>query len=165
MISHYRNVRSRVIASFCLALSLGATQLLSGCVELGLIPPPDDGGTTPPDGGDGGDGGDGETDVPPQVRLAVSNLTPQLDEQVALRCVVTNQAAEPITFDFQTSGAASNRFVENAEAGTATFIVSETDIGQAISVTCTGTNEFGQGPRSTAQVLVATSPEPPVPPP
>ena len=134
--------------------------LAGGCVELGIIPPPDNGGGLP-DGGDG-NGNGGPSDVAPTVRLSVSNLTPQVNEQVTLRCIPTNDAPGPILFDFQTSGLASARLVENTEQGTATFIVDESDIGVATSVTCSATNDFGEGPRSTAQIVVATSSEPPL---
>jgi hypothetical protein len=161
MNSHDKKVSRSLMIFLCLVLTgLGFD---TGCVELGIIPPPDD-GSGPPDGGDGDGGGNGGgDDVVPRVRLAVSNLTPQVNEEVTLRCVLTNNPTGVIVFDFQAGGGPTGRLVEDPDRGTASLIVQEPDIGVAVSVTCSAANELGEGPRSTPQIVVATSPEPPVP--
>jgi hypothetical protein len=147
-----------VLLALCASMVAGS---IGGCIELGIIPPPDDGGNGSPDNNNANDNGDGE-DVP-RVRLSASNLTPQIDEEVTLRCIQTNDAPEATMYDFQAPGGPTGRLQVDEERGFATFIVQEPDIGAAVTVTCTGTNEFGEGPPSTPQVIVATSPEPPFP--
>jgi hypothetical protein len=152
----------KVALALAILLPAAFCSLPAGCVELGIIPPPDNGGGDPPGNNNGNDNTDDEN--MPRVRLTASNLTPQVDEEVTLRCVLTNEAPEPIVYEFQAAGGPIGRVQVDELRGTATFIVQQPDIGVAVSVTCTGTNEFGEGPPSTAQVIVATSPEPPVPP-
>lgn len=88
----------------------------------------------------------------PQVRLSVSNPTPQLNEAVGLTCSVVGGSSEAVTFDFQPAG----RLIVNRAAGTATFIVLETDLGVAATFTCTGTNAEGTSPPSDSLVFIPT---------
>lgn len=147
--------------TLALWLLLVAVSFSTGCVELGIIPPPDNGGIDPPGNGNTNGNDNGDDDGIPRVRLSASNLTPQVDEEVTLRCILTNDATEPILYQFQAGGGPIGRVQVDEQRGTARFIVQQPDIGVAVSVTCTGTNEFGEGPPSTAQVIVATASEPP----
>ncbi len=138
-----------------LLLSLGLA--FGGCIELqALIEgrfPPSDG--TPVDGGpDGLPGGNGNNGDPFVVRLSVSNPTPQVSEQVFLGCEVTQGDPEGVVFDFQPS---SGRLAIDSDQGVASFIVQETDIGQASSFTCSARNALGQTATSSPAIITPSS--------
>ena len=141
----------RLLAVWVTLLWLG---LSVGCFDTspGGPRPGGDGGQTTPDGGDDGDSPDGEVQ-PPSVRLTASNLTPQPGEELQLRCEVTAGASAGVTFDFAPDLAG---FVLNRQAGTASLVIEDIDVGIAYSFTCTGTNTAGTGPASDAVVVIAT---------
>ena len=112
-----------------------------GCVSL--VVPTDSGG---PGGTGFPDDGDGGGEAVPTVRLSVSNVTPQLFEEVVFRCEVSS-GGNGVTYDYQP---ASARLTVNHAAGTALLIVSESDLGTAMSITCTGENAAGVGPASNS---------------
>ena len=132
-----------------------------GCVELqyylqgGLI----NGGSDDGDGGDGSPGGDSQSpdgdasDALPTVRLDVTNTSPQPNEEVRLTCRLTSGNAVGATYAFQSSGA---NLTTNAIAGTASLIVSESDAGTEIRVTCTATTDQGTSLPSNRQVIIPT---------
>ena len=145
-------VRSLLAASFVTAMVMAG-----GCIELqealsGVVrdspdptPSPDNGGSEP----------DGEVDPTiPVVSLAVSNPTPQVNEEVIFRCAVASGGMGNVTFDFQPR---DGRLFVNSVAGTATFIVEEADVGVAFTFTCTATSEAGTSEPSNAQTIVPTS--------
>lgn len=125
------NVRSLLS---CLLLTAFAA---SGCVEFAL----------PPSDGDSGD------PPVPVATLSVSNPTPQVNEEVVLTCSATG-GGDGVTFAFQPL---TSRLQVDERRGTASFIVDETDVGIALSVTCTATNEHGTSARSNAQLITPTA--------
>jgi len=136
------------------AMSLAFAGVAPGCVELGLVAdgrpgsgngvsPPDDSGVEPPNG---------EVDL--SVTLRVSNPTPRANEQVTLTCTLMNGRAENVTFNFQP---ADGRLVVDHDAGTASFIVQESDVGLALTFTCTASDENGAGEPSNPQIIIASS--------
>jgi hypothetical protein len=107
-----------------------------GCVGLSL----------PPDG-------DGDPDARvPVASLTLSNPTPQVGEDVVLECSATG-GGDGVTFAFQPSTALLQ---VDERRGTASFIVQVTDVGIALSVTCTATNEHGTSARSNALLITPT---------
>jgi hypothetical protein len=141
----------------------GLLSLAAGCIELQLIgqdtQPGADGTSTPTDGSDTDSDVDAGQNVP-EVTLRVSNPTPQVNEQVVLTCAVVNDAASPITFDFQP---ARGRLLVDRARGTASFIVAEADIGAALSFTCTAANDSGISQASDVQRIIPTSSGAPFP--
>jgi len=133
------------------ALLINLLGLVGGCIGFGVPGPID--GDTPPDG-NGSDPGDGGADL--AVTLRVSNPTPQPFEQVTLTCSLVNQVSANVTFDFQPN---LGRLVVDHDAGTARFIVDESDVGVAIAFTCTASDENGAGDPSNSQTIIA-SPQP-----
>lgn len=136
---------------------------LAGCIELGLIPPPNGNGQDNDNTNGNGNDNDGDPQEVPAVRLVASNVTPQVNEELILRCELLNDPGGAITYQFQASGSASQRFQVDPIAGTARFIVEEVDVGVALSVACTATNSLGTSPPSNSQVIVAspsTTPDP-----
>ena len=92
-------------------------------------------------------GGTTESPQPPggapatfSVTIATSNSTPQLNEEVRLRCMTTDAATEVASFSFQT---ADVDLQVDATAGTASFIVTDFELGLTIDVTCTATDADG----------------------
>jgi hypothetical protein len=147
-----------------LVLSLGLTP---GCFDVNPAGPrPDgDGDVNNPDGGgNGGDDPDGDTpddaDTVPQVRLTVSNVSPQPGEELQLTCDVTSGSSAGVTFEFAPEPAG---MVVDDQAGTAYLLIEDIDVGIAYSFTCTGTNSAGTGPASDAVLVVASAPVGPVP--
>ena len=143
----------------CLMVPLLAALLVSvgGCVELqqalhGPIGDSDGGGThMPPDDTEP----DGQPDAGiPTVRLSVSNPAPQVNEEVLLTCSVVSDDIDGVTFDFQP---ADGRLFVDHTAGTATFIVEQTDIGVVFGFTCTGATEDGTSQPSNEGLIVPTS--------
>ena len=128
-----------------------------GCIEiqdalegslsdvLGLAAGP--GGVEPTD-----ESPDDSVGAVPRVRLSVSNRTPGFNEAVRLTCSVIGGSSPADTFDFQPAG----RLIVDRVAGTATFIVLETDVGVAATFTCTGTNGEGTSQPSDSLVFIPT---------
>lgn len=123
-----------------------------GCTG-GLGPAGLDPGTEPPFNlDDDGTVDDAEGNVP-VVILSVSNPTPQLNEEVLLICSIVSGDTAGVTFEFQPTGSLS--FVDR-RAGTAILIVEQTDIGVALTFTCTATGDAGTSAPSRAQVITPT---------
>jgi len=97
--------------------------LIGGCVHVPVSP--GDGTVPPPGNGDGP-----ATFV---VSIQVSNPTPQLQEEVTFRCTTEGDVSEPLTFSFQAPDVALQVDPVN---GTASFIVTESDVGFTFDVTC-----------------------------
>jgi len=109
---------------------LGLLWLAAGCVPISGLP---DGGTNPtPDGGDGT-----TPDATFTVSIQASNRTPQLYEEVTLQCFLSGNATAPVTFGFQSRDVT---MTVNATSGTASFVVSESELDIAIDVTCSATD-------------------------
>ena len=143
----------RMIQPIRLKVTLLLTALLGlsgGCIGIG-VPGPGDG--TPPDGNgtDPGDDGAGLA-----VTLRVSNPTPQPNEEVILTCALVNGTGANVTFDFQPE---VGRLSVDHDAGTARFIVDESDVGVAITFTCTASDENGPGNPSNSETITV-SPQP-----
>lgn len=139
------------MAIFALILSLGMS---TACIELaqiisGVIV--DQNGGPPPSGGGSNSNGDSNSALVPEVVLSVSNLSPLVNEEVVLTCRSADVAQPATSFAFQP---ASVLFGVNSIAGTASFIPSEVDVGTTFRFTCTGTNEHGIGPISTAALVI-----------
>jgi len=109
---------------------LGLLWLTAGCVPISGSP---DGGTNPPP-----NDGDGTT-VPASftVSIQASNRTPQLYEEVTMQCFLSGDATAPVTFGFQSPDVP---LTVNATSGTASFVVSESELAVAIDVTCSATD-------------------------
>lgn len=147
--------RLRIPAAAALAI-VCALPLCGGCIELGLIPPPNGNGqNNGDDNGDGGANGNDPQEVP-AVRMTASNLTPQANEELILRCELLNEPGGTLEYQFHAEGGGGQRFQVDPVSGTARFIVQEVDVGVAISVTCTAANALGVSQQSNAQVIVAT---------
>lgn len=151
-----RREAARRIRAWVLPVLCGALVTAPGCVELGLIPPPDNGGTIPD--GNGGGNGNGNGSAVPQVRLTASNVTPQLNEELILRCELTNDVREEVEFSFQGSGTAANRLQVDEQSGVARVIIQETDLGVTATFTCRGTSTSGTGRTSNSVVIAPTAP-------
>lgn len=141
-----------------LAAALGV--FLGGCVAIQdlLVQATegvrDDVPTTNGNGEDGGNGGNGEpADGVPVVSLSVSNPTPQVNEDVILICIADG-GNTGLTFDFQP---AIGRLFVNDRTGVATLTVTESDVGQTFSFTCTGTNDQGTSEPSNVQLIQASA--------
>jgi hypothetical protein len=136
--------QSRLTIAACLTALLG---LLTGCggtigPGTGIGPGPTD-GLPPPGNG---------TNL--SVTLSVSNPTPRPNEQVTLTCRLTNAGDGNLTFDFQPAG---GRLVVNHAAGTAGFIVQESDVGVAMTFTCTASDGGGTSPPSDPRTIIPSS--------
>ena len=142
-----------IVLAFLAFAALG-----TGCAELQVILQAIlDPSTANGSGEDGGDGADGS--AIPVVTLTVSNPTPQLNEEVILRCSVVGDGDGPVTFDFQPD---DPRLVVNQSAGTASFVVQETDIsGAGFAFTCTATTTAGTTLPSNEVVIIPTGLESP----
>lgn len=107
-------------------------------------------------GGDDGGNDEPGDGVPeegvPVVSLSASNPTPQVNEDVILTCTADG-GNSGLTFDFQPT---IGRLFVNDRTGVATFTVDESDVGQAFSFTCTGTNDQGTSEPSNEQMILAT---------
>jgi hypothetical protein len=132
------------VAVFLTAL-LGLT---GGCVGFG-VPGPIDG--TPPPGGNGPDAGDDGAAL--AVTLLVSNPAPRPNEQVNLTCSLVDGGGANVTFNFQPE---DGRLVVDPDAGTASFIVQESDVGSALTYTCTASDENGTSEPSNSQIIIAS---------
>jgi len=141
-----------------LALVTVLVGLSPGCIELAyLLNPgpslPDDGSSGDGDGQDGLPDGNGDDPPPLRVALSVSNPTPQVNEQVFLKCAVTAGNAEGVIFSFQPSG---GRLFVDQSAGVASFIVNETDVATSLTFTCAARNDLGETATSQAVIVTAT---------
>ncbi len=137
-----RQSQSNVV--FLLTALLG---LAGGCFGLGVTGPLD--GTTPD--GNGSDPGDDGAAL--SVTLRVSNPTPQPNEEVILTCTLISGSGANATFDFQPT---IGRLIVDRTAGTASFIVNESDVGVALEFTCTASDENGAGEPSDPQTIIAS---------
>ena len=120
--------------------------LIGGCVPV--VGSGSDGTTIPPENGDTGDGA-----ATFAVSIQVSNPTPQLFEEVTLRCTTVGSVMGPLTFDFQSRDVA---LLVDSTNGTASFLVNESDLGLTIDVTCSASDGTGQTAASR-RVTVAPS--------
>jgi hypothetical protein len=136
--------QSRLTIAACLAALL---KLLTGCP--GTVGPGTGGGPGPTDGLP--PPGDGTT---LRVTLSVSNPTPQPNEQVTLTCALTDVGSGNVTFDFQP---ADGRLIVDHAAGTADFIVQESDVGLAMTFTCTASDGGGTSPPSSPRTIIPSS--------
>jgi len=119
-----------------------ASALIEGCVPVGGIP---NDGTTPPPA----DGGGGPATF--AVSILVSNPTPQLNEEVTFRCTIEDAVPEPLTFSFRSPDVVLQVDSSNA---TASFVVSESDVGLTFDVTCRASDAEGRTAES-ARITVA----------
>ena len=126
--------------------------LSGGCVELGILlrnewPVDSTGGSNgdvqPPDSNG--------TDGIPDVRLNVSNPNPLAGEEVLFTCTLVEGDSNGVTFAFQPAG---GRLIVEAQSGTASYIVDQSDIGVELIVTCTATNAFGTSEPSNQQIII-----------
>ena len=127
--------------------------LVCGCVGFGVVDglgPGTDDGALPPDGNGSGPG-DGEAQL--AVTIRVSNPTPQPNEQVILTCSLVNTGVPNVTFSFQPS---DGGLVVDPDAGTASFIVQEFDVGLALTYTCTASDENGPGEPSNSLTIIVS---------
>ena len=122
-------------------VGLVCSTLAVGCVEFTLAPQINGG----PD-----------VDLP-VASLAVSNSTPGLGESVVLTCTRDGGRVAGTTFDFQGGGPVGGRLVVNSAAGTASFVVEESDLGVGLVFTCTATNENGTGVASREVLVFPTA--------
>ncbi len=136
---------SQYMASVFLAALLG---LAGGCIGLGVTGPLED---TPPSDGNGGDPGDGGGNL--AVTLRVSNPTPRANQLVTLTCTLVSGNRDNVTFNFQPQ---DGRLIVDPDAGTARFIVQESDVGVARTFTCTASDENGVGEPSNPQTITAS---------
>ena len=137
--------RSQFWVSAYLAALLGLT---GGCFGLGVTGPLDE---MPPSDGNGSDPGDGGTDL--AVTLRVSNRTPRPNESVSLTCSLVSGGRADVTFSFQPQ---DGRLDVDPVAGTARYIVQESDVGAARTFTCTARDENGTGEPSNPQTIIAS---------
>ncbi len=135
----------------------GGYRSILGCIALltltGCALSPSTGGTPPADGT--GDGQQTTDPNPPRftVSLTVSNATPQLNEEVIFRCVAGGDVSQPVSFVFQTSDVS----LQAAPfGGTASFIVTESELGQGVDVTCSGTDADGTTATSSRVTIFPT---------
>lgn len=122
-------------------VGLVCSTLAGGCIELALGPQINGGPAV---------------DLP-VAELSVPNPTPGLDETVDLRCSRAGGAVTGTTFDFQGGGPVGGRLVVNSAAGTASFVVEESDLGVGLVFTCTATNENGTGVASREVLVFPTA--------
>ncbi len=88
-----------------------------------------------------------------QLRLLVSNPSPGVGEQVFATCEVIAGDSTGLVFSFTPADA---RLVVDGQSGTATWIVDQTDIGIALSLTCRATSPDGSSAVSPAALIIAT---------
>ncbi|UCF32372.1 MAG: hypothetical protein JSV78_08545 [Phycisphaerales bacterium] len=138
---------------------------ISGCIELRAVILKVlgvDDGTEDGTGGGGRPGDDGsepnENDnepapgAVPRVRLTVSNVVPQLGEQVNLSCQRTDGVfGEEVEYSFTPEARLATI---DRERGTAILIVEQSDLGAQLSFTCQGANEFGTGPEASWVTII-----------
>jgi hypothetical protein len=92
----------------------------------------------------------------PSVRLTVNNSQPFVGDQVDLTCsVLPGEISAGVIYNFEPTSA---RLVTNPTAGTAFFIVDQSDVGIELVFTCTGTNLAGTGEPSNSVSVFPSSP-------
>ncbi len=123
------------------------SSLIGGCVPI--VGSRNDGATPPPGNGDNGDG-----PATFAVSIQVSNPTPQLFEEVTFRCTTDGAASEPLTFDFHSPDVALH--VDSIN-GTASFVVSESDLGLTLDVTCSASDRMGRAAVSNRVTVAPTA--------
>ena len=127
-----------------LALLVGPT---SGCFYLqyldGRLPSSQDDTTA--------DAGDSPATGLPTVRLSASNVTPIAGETVQLTCGVIAGNTEGVYFEFLPD---LERLTVDEEAGTATFIIDDTDIATTFEFTCRAVTDTETGTASAAVLIV-----------
>lgn len=117
--------------------------------ELGSSGVPTGGGS-----GDSGSGGGGSSDgegVVPVVSLRASNTSPAVNEELILTCSLVRGDRDGLRFDFQPN---SGRLVVNRTTGTGRMVLTEADIGAALSFTCSASNAFGTGEPSRPVLVI-----------
>lgn len=127
---------------------------LPSCIEISLLLT----GVRPGTGGNQNDNDNSTNnndngsngDSIPTVRLFASNPAPQLNEEVTLTCTILSGDETNVTFDFEP---ASARLIVDEDLGTASFIVSETEIGVSFTFTCTARNDYGTSPPSNSVLI------------
>lgn len=131
---------------------------LTGCVELaslftGVIADNERAGSR----GDGTpiSGGVPDSDAQPRVQLSVSNTSPFVGEELDFRCSLEGGDLDGITFDFQSN---SDRLTVDAQRGTATLIVDQSDVGVEIAVTCTAIAFDGVSEPSNVVIVIPQAP-------
>jgi hypothetical protein len=137
---------------FLIGMTIG---VLGGCFAPtgggadGTNPPGEDqaNDNRPPSAGNGG----GTSGRELTVRLEVSNPTPGVDETVLFRCALVEGDAAGVTFSFQP---VDPRLIIDERAGTAVLVVSESDVGSQIGLTCSATDGSKTGEPSSPQVVV-----------
>jgi len=139
--SHLSSLRGRhypIFAAVC------GSALIAACVPV-VVPNGD--GTNPPPGN-----GDGSATF--TVAIQASNVTPQVLEQVTFRCTTQGTTISPVTFAFQSPDVTLG---VDGLSGTATYIISESDLGLSISVTCTATDGSGISVESSPATVTPTA--------
>ncbi len=111
-------------------------------------------------GGSPANGGNGDDTQPPgtipafTVTLGVSNSTPQINEEVIFRCTPSGDIGQGASFSFQTADVSLQ---VNTASGTATFIVTESELDLSVDITCTATDAEGNTATSTRVTIFPTS--------
>lgn len=152
--------RTALLALAALALALPP----AGCIELqyylgGIVPGGDGPGITN-DNGEPSDNDNVTTDL--RVNLAASNLAPTVNEELQLTCTVIEGDPLGVTYAFLPE---LGRLVVDGNAGTASLVITEADIGVSYEFTCTATDEDGTSPPSNSVIVVGTDlPDPGGPP-
>lgn len=126
-----------------------------GCIELQFLL-----GTLPPNQTDDGNGGigngnggsNGQDSGALRVTLTASNVAPELNENVTLRCTLVSGDPDGVTFSFSPA----SRLTVDSEAGTAQFFVEQADIGVAFTFTCSAANRRETSPPSSP-ILITPS--------
>lgn len=128
-----------------------------GCVEIAFILTGGSGSGADGGGSTGSLGNDlpvgGNSDGVPVARLTASNTSPSAQEEVFLACTRIAGDATGITFTFAPN---DGRLFVDRRQGTASFIVSESDVSQEFVFTCTATNDVGTGGPSNSVVIIPT---------
>ncbi len=129
----------------------------TGCVEIcaaldcSFFDPDGDGST----GGDNGNSPGGGNGPSISATLSLSNPAPAIGEEVHLRCQLTSGEAQGARFNFQP---VSTRLAVDVAAGTARFLVQETDAGLEFAFTCSATSNDGETSARSNRVSFIVSP-------
>lgn len=148
---------SRNMTILAIAWLTGLGCAAGGCVEIAFIltggsgSSADGGGSTGSFGNDRPAGAD--SGGVPVTRLTASNTSPSVQEEVFLTCARIAGDAAGITFTFAPN---DGRLFVDRRQGTASFIVSESDVSQEFVFTCTATNDAGTGEPSNSVVIIPT---------
>lgn len=160
-------MKGRITSNMPAVAAVGLTLALIALPVTGCVLRPDDNFNFNfnfngnPNDNDGGPGNENANDnaaaEPPAVTLTANNTQPFEGDQVNLTCsVVPGQSRVGVTYEFQP---VSFRLVVNSVAGTAFFIVDQSDVGIELRFTCMGTNAAGTGELSnTVSIFPSTPP-------